>query len=65
MPQMPPLSDQALKELLSRPIWAKIATTSPKGSLRITPIGFAAQPGRLHPDPQPEAEPEVLTAIRH
>ena len=44
MPQMPPLSDEALKDLLSKPHWAKIATSSPKGSIRISPVAFAAQP---------------------
>ena len=44
MPQMPPLSDEALKDLLSKPHWAKIATASPKGSIRISPVAFAAQP---------------------
>ena len=29
MPQLPPLSDEALKDLLSKPTWAKIATASP------------------------------------
>ena len=35
MPQMPPLSDEALNDLLSKPHWAKIATASPNGSIRI------------------------------
>ncbi len=41
--QVPPLSDEELKELLSRPLVAKLGTTSPKGAVRITPIWFRAE----------------------
>ena len=47
MPQMPPLNDDALKELLSKPLVAKIATTSRTGSVRITPIYFGAENGTI------------------
>ena len=42
MPQMPPLSDDGLKELLSQPLVGKLATTSAKGDVRISPIWFHA-----------------------
>jgi len=38
--QVPPASEDAIKELLSQPIVAKIATTSKSGDIRITPIWF-------------------------
>jgi len=47
MPQMPPLSDEGLKELLSQPLVAKLATQSPKGDLRISPIWFGAEDGTI------------------
>ena len=47
MAQMPPLNDDALKELLSKPLVAKIATTSRTGSVRITPIYFGAENGTI------------------
>lgn len=47
MPQMPPLSDEGLKELLSKPLVAKLATQSPKGDLRISPIWFSAEDGTI------------------
>lgn len=42
MPQMPALSDQGLEELLGQPLVAKLATTSAKGEVRITPMWFHA-----------------------
>ena len=47
MPQMPPLSDEGLKELLSEPLVAKLATQSSKGDIRISPIWFGAQDGSI------------------
>lgn len=47
MPQMPLLDDDALKELLSKPLVAKLATTSRTGSVRITPIWFGAENGTI------------------
>jgi hypothetical protein len=43
--QLPTLNEEGLKELLSTPVVAKIATTSAKGEVRITPIWFGAQDG--------------------
>ena len=43
MPQMPPLNDDGLKELLSQPLVGKLATQSPKGELRISPMWFMAK----------------------
>ena len=45
MPQMPPLSDDGLKELLSKQVVAKLATTSAKDEIRITPFWFEARDG--------------------
>lgn len=42
MPQMPPLDDAGLRELLSQPLVAKLATSSSKGDIRITPMWFRA-----------------------
>ena len=42
--QVPPLSDTALQELLSQPVVAKLATQSPIGDIRMTPIWFGRQP---------------------
>ena len=47
MAQMPPLSDEGLKELLSKPLVAKLATQSSKGELRISPVWFSAQDGSI------------------
>ena len=47
MAQMPPLSDEGLKELLSKPLVAKLATQSSKGEIRISPIWFSAQDGSI------------------
>ena len=47
MPQMPPLSDEGLKELLSKPLVGKLATQSSKGEIRISPIWFSAQDGSI------------------
>jgi len=41
--QVPPLTDAGQKELLSQPLVAELATVSPSGSVRITPIWFKAQ----------------------
>ena len=38
--KLPPLNDKDLKELLSQPLVAKIATVSRRGAIRITPIWF-------------------------
>ncbi len=40
--KVPPLSEEALKELLSKPLDAKLATTSAKGDVRISPLWFSA-----------------------
>ena len=47
MPQMPPLSDDGLKELLSKPLVGKLATTSAKGEVRISPIWYRADNGTV------------------
>ncbi len=47
MPQMPPLSDEGLKELLGKPLVGKLATQSPKGELRISPMWFKAEDGSI------------------
>ena len=47
MPQMPPLSDEGLKELLGKPLVAKLATTSAKGDVRISPMWFGADDGTI------------------
>ncbi len=47
MPEMPQLNDDALKELLSKPLVAKLATTSRTGSVRITPMWFGAENGTI------------------
>jgi hypothetical protein len=44
VPQMPALSDEGLKELLSQPLVSKLATTSQTGDVRITPIWFRSEP---------------------
>ena len=38
--QVPPLNDNDLKELLSQPLVAKVATVSKSGDIRISPIWF-------------------------
>ena len=38
--QVPPASEESIKELLSQPIVAKVASTSKSGDIRITPIWF-------------------------
>lgn len=43
--KVPPLKEKDLQELLTQPIVAKIATTSPAGDIRITPIWFGHQDG--------------------
>ena len=45
--QIPTLNEEGLKELVSKPVVAKLATTSAKGDVRITPIWFGAQDGTL------------------
>ena len=47
MAQMPPLSDEGLKEMLSQPLVAKLATQSAKGGLRISPMWFKAEDGSI------------------
>lgn len=47
MTEMPTISDDALKELLSKPLVAKLATTSRTGTIRITPIWFGAENGTI------------------
>lgn len=42
--KLKPLDDASLKELLSQPIVAKLATASRRGDIRITPIWFRADP---------------------
>jgi hypothetical protein len=43
--QIPPLNDNDLKELEGKPVVAKIATTSSKGEVRISPVWFGADNG--------------------
>lgn len=43
--QVPTLNEEGLEKLLSKPVVAKIATMSPRGEMRITPIWFGAQDG--------------------
>lgn len=43
MPQMPALSEEGLKGLVALPLVGKIATTSSKGEIRITPVWFRAE----------------------
>lgn len=43
--QVPPLSERDLTELLRQPLVAKIATTSRKGEVRISPVWFGVQDG--------------------
>jgi hypothetical protein len=45
--QVPPLNEKDLKDLLSQPLIAKIATASRKGDLRITPIWFGDEVGSI------------------
>jgi PPOX class probable F420-dependent enzyme len=45
--QVPALNEEGLKDLLSRPVVAEIATTSAKGEVRITPVWFGAENGTL------------------
>lgn len=45
--QIPPLNDKDLKGLLGQSIVAKIATTSAKGDVRISPVWFSAQDGTI------------------
>ena len=40
--KVPPLSEEAMKELLSKPLDAKLATTSATGDVRISPLWFSA-----------------------
>jgi hypothetical protein len=43
--EIPTLNDEGLKELVNKPIVAKLATTSAKGEIRITPIWFGSEDG--------------------
>jgi hypothetical protein len=45
--KLPPLNENDLKELLSQPLVAKMATVSKKGDIRITPIWFGDEGGSL------------------
>lgn len=47
MPQMPPLSDESLKEMLSQPIVAKLATVSSKGNPHISALWFEERNGNI------------------
>ena len=47
MPQMPPLSDDARKALLSQPLVAKIATISSKGNPHISALWFEERDGDI------------------
>ncbi len=47
MPQMPPLSDEALKKMLSQSIVAKIATISSKGNPHISALWFEEREGDI------------------
>ncbi len=42
--QVPPLSEEGLKDLLNQTLVAKVATTSPKGEVRMSTTVFGAQP---------------------
>jgi PPOX class probable F420-dependent enzyme len=43
--QVPPLKDKDLQELLRQPLVAKLATTSRRGDVRMSPVWFGAQDG--------------------
>ncbi len=43
--QIPALNEKDLKELAGKPLVAKIATTSAKGEVRISPVWFGSQDG--------------------
>jgi PPOX class probable F420-dependent enzyme len=45
--QIPPLDESGLKELLAQPLIGKIATTSSKGDIRISPVWFGADGGDI------------------
>lgn len=45
--QLPPLNDADLKDLLSKPLVAKIATVSHKGDIRMSPIWFGVDGGDI------------------
>ena len=45
--KVPPLSEEAMKALLSKPLDAKLATTSPTGDVRISPLWFVADGDRI------------------
>lgn len=45
MPQMPPLTDDARKELLSQPLVAKLATVSPSGTPHMSALWFEERDG--------------------
>lgn len=45
--QVPPLSEEDRKELLSRPVVAECATVSASGDIRMTPIWFGERDGAL------------------
>ena len=47
MPQMPPLSDESLKEMLSQPLVAKLATISSKGNPHISALWFEERNGDI------------------
>ncbi len=47
MPQMPPLSDDALKAMLSQPLVAKLATISSKGNPHISALWFDERDGDI------------------
>jgi PPOX class probable F420-dependent enzyme len=43
--QVPSLNEQGLEALLKQPLVAKLATTSRKGDIRISPVWFGVQDG--------------------
>jgi hypothetical protein len=43
--QVPPLKDEDLQNLLRQPLVAKLATTSRRGDIRISPVWFGTQDG--------------------
>jgi hypothetical protein len=45
--KLKPLSDADLKELLAKPLVAKVATHGKEGDIRITPVWFIARDGGL------------------
>lgn len=45
--KVPPLNEKDLKDLLARPLIAKVATAGKRGDLRISPVWFGEDDGSL------------------